>query len=203
MSEHEAALAVGAAGGLGRYRGFAVPKSTVGDGFLMTMGLLFLGASSCALVLGGPLWSDGVLLTCGLFMGLGMAGPAFWPRFERRRGGRLERRRGGRLERLHCFEDGLVIGSGHTMRPIRWSDVTITSEDYPAYPAYPGSEYHQPGTSRTLTTPDGTVVARFTGQEPERVGGYQVMLLHQAATEREAVHPSPGPTPSDARPTEA
>ena len=63
-------------------------------------------------------------------------------------------------------------------------------------------EYRQSGTSRTLTTPAGTVVARFTGQEPERVGGYQVMLLHQAATEREAVDPSPGSTPRDARPTE-
>ncbi|MEV0537986.1 hypothetical protein [Kitasatospora sp. NPDC050463] len=118
-----------------------------------------------------------------------MAGLALWPRFERRSG--------GRLERLYCFEDGLVIGSGHTMRPIRWSDVTVTSE------AYSGNEYRKPGTIRTLTTPDGAVVARFTGQEPERVGGDQVMLLHQAATEREAVHPSPDPTPSDARPTEA
>ncbi|MFF9645357.1 hypothetical protein [Kitasatospora aureofaciens] len=190
MSEHEAALAVGAAGGLGRYRSFAVPESTVGDGFFMTMGLLFLGASSYEMVLGAPLWPDGVLITCGLFMGSGMAGLAFWPRFERRRG--------GRLERLYCFEDGLVIGSGHTMRPIRWSDVTITSEGWES-----GSEYRQSGTSRTLTTPDGTVVARFTGKEPERVGGYQVILLHQAATEREAVHASPGPTPSDARPTEA
>lgn len=190
MSEHEAALAVGAAGGLGRYRSFAVPESTVGDGFFMTMGLLFLGVFSFELVLGAPLWPDGVLITCGLFMGLGMAGLAFWPRFERRRG--------GRLERLYCFEDGLVIGSGHTMRPIRWSDVTITSEGWES-----GSEYRPSGTSRTLTTPDGTVVARFTGKEPERVGGYQVILLHQAATEREAVHASPGPTPSDARPTEA
>ncbi|WP_406349947.1 hypothetical protein OHB10_46175 [Streptomyces sp. NBC_01597] len=190
MSEHEAALAVGAAGALGRYQGFAVPKSTVGDGFFMTMGLLFLGASSYLLVLGAPLWPDEVLITGGLFMGLGMAGLALWPRFERLRG--------GRLERLYCFEDGLVIGSSHTMRPIRWSDITITSEAWES-----GSgEYRQSGTSRTLTTPDGTVVARFTGQEPERVGGYQVMLLHQAATEREAVHPSPGPTPSDARPTE-
>ncbi|GAA1230401.1 hypothetical protein GCM10009665_21000 [Kitasatospora nipponensis] len=190
MSEHEAALAVGAAGGLGRYRGIAVPGSTVGDGFFMTLGLLFLGLFGYELVLGAPLWPDGVLVTCGLFMGLGMAGPAFWPRFERRRG--------GRLERLYCFEDGLVIGSGHTMRPIRWSDVSITSEGWESW-----SEYRQSGTSRTLTTPDGTVFARFTGQEPERVGGHPVMLLHQAATEREAVHPSPGPTPSDARPTEA
>ncbi|MFI9162446.1 hypothetical protein [Kitasatospora aureofaciens] len=187
MSEHEAALAVGAAGGLGPYRSFAVPQSTVGDGFFMMMGLLFLGTSSRALVLGAPLWPDGVLLTCCLFMGLGMAGLALWPCFERRRG--------GRLERLYCSEDGLVIGSGHTMRPIRWSDVTITSEDWES-----GSgEYRHSGTRRTLTTPDGTVVARFTGREPERVGGFQVMLLHQAATEREAVHP----TPSDARPTEA
>ncbi|MEU4303460.1 hypothetical protein [Kitasatospora aureofaciens] len=190
MSEHEAALAVGAAGGLGRYRSFAVPESTVGDGFFMMMGLLFLGASSYELVLGAPLWPDGVITTCCLFMGLGMAGLALWPRFERRRG--------GRLERLYCFEDGLVIGSGHTMRPIRWSDVTITSEAWESR-----SEYTPSGTRRTLTTPDGTVVARFTGQEPERVGGYRVMLLHQAATEREAVHPPPGPTPSDARPTEA
>ncbi|WP_030949920.1 hypothetical protein [Streptomyces sp. NRRL S-646] len=191
MSEHEAALAVGAAGGLGRYRSFAVPQSTVGDGFLMTMGLFFLGLCSFELLLGALLWPDGVLITGGLFMGLGMAGLALWPRFERRRG--------GRLERLYCFEDGLVIGSGHTMRPIRWSDVTITSEDWES-----GSgEYRYSGTRRTLTTSDGTLIARFTGKEPERVGGYQVILLHQAATEREAVHPSPGPTPSDARPTEA
>ena len=190
MSEHEAALAVGAAGGLGRYRSFAVPESTPGDGFCLAMGLMLLGPSSCDLVLGPPLWPEGVLVTCGLFMGLGMAGLALWPRFERRRG--------GRLERLYCFEDGLVIGSGHTMRPIRWSDVTITSEAWESR-----NDSIPSGTSRTLTTSDGTVLARFTGSEPARVGGYRVMLLHQAATEREVVHPSPDPTPSDARPTEA
>ena len=185
MSEREAALAMGEAGGLGGYRRLAVPGSAVGDGFFMMLGVLFVGAAGYELVRGVPRWPDGLITTLGLVMGLGLAGLTCWPRFERREG--------GPMTHLYCFEDGFVIAGRDSMRAVRWSHITVTAERWESGTG----DDRESGTRRTLRAPDGTVLAHFTGREPEQIGGYGVLRLHQAAVECEDARPLPDPPFND------
>ncbi|MEV5954525.1 hypothetical protein AB0M11_12245 [Streptomyces sp. NPDC051987] len=179
MSEREAALAMGAADGLGAYRRLAVPGSAAGDGFFMMLGVFFVGGAGYDLVRGVHGWPDGLITTLWLVMGLGLAGLTCWPRFERREG--------GPMTHLYCFEDGFVIAGRDSMRAVRWSHITVTAERWES-----GSgDDRESGTRRTLRAPDGTVLAHFTGREPEQVGGYGVLRLHQEAVEREDARPLP------------
>ncbi|MEU6283589.1 hypothetical protein [Streptomyces sp. NPDC047028] len=179
MNKREAALAMGAADGLGGYRGLAVPRSAGGDAFFMMLGVLFVGTASYELVSGVHRWPDGLVTTLCLVMGLGLAGLTCWPRFERREG--------GPMTHLYCFEDGFVIADRDSMRAVRWAHITVTAERWESGTG----DDRESGTRRTLRAPEGTVLAHFTGREPEQIGGYRVLRLHQAAVEREDARPLP------------
>ncbi|WP_344401077.1 hypothetical protein [Streptomyces longisporus] len=176
MREPDGALALAAERGFGRYIGYACPGVGGAGEALFYGGGLGVGLS----VLGFVHVYDGgrlhvvVLLVALLLLGFGALwiGPAVLRRFRRRAG--------GPTPRLYCFEDGVVVAVGVGMRSFGWTEVGLDNEDW----EHPGYEGKHSGTRRVLRAPDGSVLAEFSGREPEGAGAFRMAQLHQAARDR-------------------
>jgi hypothetical protein len=83
------------------------------------------------------------------------------------------RRPGGPAPRLYCFEDGVVVATGRTLRSFGWQEVTVDSVEWWGH--------EDQGTRITVKGPDGSVLALFDRKEISRNGAWRIENLHKAA----------------------
>ncbi|GAA4983578.1 hypothetical protein [Kitasatospora paranensis] len=181
--ERQRADDMAAEAGLGRYVRFASPSYNDEMWFFVPVG----GASAAGGVLGllrhGSSWLAVSFFWSVLLVGVGLVLMTYLDTFSRRPG--------GPAPRLYCYEHGLVAGRRGVLRALRWEDVRLDSRAW----EYWSAGDHYSGEARTLTAPDGTVLAAFHGDEPARAGAFQLAQLRKAALKRledtpEEPHPS-------------
>jgi hypothetical protein len=168
--------------GLGQYVRFASPSYNDEMWFFVPIGGAMGAGGVVGLFRHGSSW-----LTVSLFWGTALMGAGMilmtyvdtW-----------SRRPGGSAPRLYCYKNGLVAARRGALRALRWEDVRLDSRPWEHWSA---GDYHA-GTARTLTAPDGTVLAAFRGDEPARAGALHLAQLHKAALDRLTDTPEePGP----------
>jgi hypothetical protein len=177
VRESKTAKALGKREGLGRYKRFASPSYSNQGCLFGSIGLpMFVGGCDwCIADWHGEGWPSRILYAAGLLMGLSFLAIAFEPAFGRRAG--------SSRPRLYCFEDGVVVATGRRLRAYRWTELTIRRKKSQTG----AGENYDYGTSVTIeSTADGTMLAYFPGNEPERAGAYEVCGLHDAASGRDS-----------------
>ncbi|MEV3914353.1 hypothetical protein [Streptomyces canus] len=159
-----------AARGFGHYEGFACPeKSPDGPSWVFFLPLAAgFGFFAFRLLHGldeGYRWLrfSGAVLC--LMMAAGGVVIVFLPLYLRRPG--------GPAPRLYCFEDGVVVATRRTLRPLGWHEVSVDSVEWWGH--------EDQGTRITVKGPDGSVLALFPRKEIYANGAWRIESLHKAA----------------------